>query len=108
MKKKSPSKSASQMSVGRRKFMKGAAAAGGLALGSGVVTGFPTIKANEIKNITLRQFGTGVSNINEIAKKVKEDLGLLGDDRSRHRHHRTTRGHPAEILRHRRYRVFHG
>lgn len=76
MTKKSLSKSTSKMSVGRRKFMKGAAAAGGLALGSGAITGFPTIKANAIKNITLRQFGTGVSNINEIAKKVKEDLGF--------------------------------
>ena len=46
------------MSVGRRKFMKGAAAAGGLALGSGAITGFPIIKANAIKNITLRQFGS--------------------------------------------------
>ena len=33
------------------------------------------IMANNIKNVTLRQFGTGVSNINDIAKKVKEDLG---------------------------------
>ena len=34
------------------------------------------IMANNIKNVTLRQFGTGVSNINDIAKKVKEDLGF--------------------------------
>ena len=49
-------------------------------LGSGLLTGFPTIWAQNIKNVTLRQFGTGVSNINEIAKKVKEDLVLLGND----------------------------
>ena len=30
----------------------------------------------ETKNITLRQFGTGVSNLNEVAMKVKEDLGF--------------------------------
>ena len=30
----------------------------------------------ESKNITLRQFGTGVSNLNEVATKVKEDLGI--------------------------------
>ena len=62
--------------IGRRTFMKGIAATGGLAAGSGMMTGFPTIWAQNIKNVTLRQFGTGVSNINEIAKKVKEDLGF--------------------------------
>ena len=62
--------------LGRRTFLKGVAATGGLAAGSGMMTGFPTIWAQNIKNVTLRQFGTGVSNINEIAKKVKEDLGF--------------------------------
>ncbi len=32
--------------------------------------------AQGIKNITLRQFGTGVSNLNEVGQKVKEDLGF--------------------------------
>ena len=74
--KKTTSKTSSNKGIGRRKFIKGAAAAGGLAAGSGLVTGFPMIMANNIKNVTLRQFGTGVSNINDIAKKVKEDLGF--------------------------------
>jgi putative spermidine/putrescine transport system substrate-binding protein len=60
----------------RRTVLKGGAAIGGLAIGSGAVTGFPTIWAQNIKNVTLRQFGTGVSNINEIAVKVKQDLGF--------------------------------
>lgn len=60
--------------VSRRSLLKGAAAAGGLAAGSGVVTGFPTIWAQN--PITLRQIGTGVSNINAIAEKCKEDLGI--------------------------------
>jgi putative spermidine/putrescine transport system substrate-binding protein len=60
----------------RRSLLKGAAAAGGLAVGSGAVTGFPTIWAQNIKDVTLRQFGTGVSNLNEVAQKVKEDLGF--------------------------------
>jgi putative spermidine/putrescine transport system substrate-binding protein len=30
----------------------------------------------QTKDITLRQFGTGVSNLNEVAQKVKEDLGF--------------------------------
>jgi putative spermidine/putrescine transport system substrate-binding protein len=48
----------------------------GAAIGSNAITGFPTIWAQNIKNITLRQFGTGVSNINAIAKRAKQDLGI--------------------------------
>ncbi|NQZ73531.1 MAG: twin-arginine translocation signal domain-containing protein, partial [Dinoroseobacter sp.] len=36
----------------------------------------PMVMGQESKNITLRQFGTGVSNLNEVATKVKEDLGI--------------------------------
>ena len=36
----------------------------------------PTIWAQNIKNVTLRQFGTGVSNLNAVAEKVKQDLGF--------------------------------
>ena len=43
---------------------------------AGAITGFPTIWAQNIKNITLRQFGTGVSNLNAVADKVKADLGF--------------------------------
>jgi len=60
----------------RRALLKGAAAGAGVALGSGALAGFPTIWAQNIKNVTLRQFGTGVSNLNEVAEKVKEDLGF--------------------------------
>ena len=38
------------------------------------ITGFPTIWAQN--PITLRQFGTGVSNLNAIAEKCKADLGI--------------------------------
>ena len=62
--------------VPRRGFVKGAAATAGVAIGSGAITGFPTIWAQNIKDVTLRQFGTGVSNINAVADKVKEDLGF--------------------------------
>lgn len=48
----------------------------GAAIGSGAITGFPTIWAQNIKSVTLRQFGTGVSNLNAIADKVKQDLGF--------------------------------
>ena len=57
---------------GRRSIL----AAAGAAAGSGAITGFPTIWAQNIKNVTLRQFGTGVSNLNAIADKVKQDLGF--------------------------------
>ncbi|PWW03854.1 putative spermidine/putrescine transport system substrate-binding protein [Hoeflea marina] len=62
--------------LSRRSVLRGAAAAVGAAAGSGVITGFPTIWAQNIKNVTLRQFGTGVSNLNDVATKVKEDLGF--------------------------------
>ncbi|MDD1795707.1 PotD/PotF family extracellular solute-binding protein [Enterovibrio sp. ZSDZ42] len=60
----------------RRKVLKGAAVATAAAASSGLVTGFPMIWAQNIKNITLRQFGTGVSNLNAIADQCKEDLGF--------------------------------
>ena len=61
---------------GRRSVLKGAAGVAGAAVGSGAVTGFPMIWAQTTKNITLRQCGTGVSAINEIAEKCKADLGI--------------------------------
>jgi len=76
MPKKRENTTTKRAGIDRRLFIKGAAAAGGGALGSGALTGFPTIWAQNIKDVTLRQFGTGVSNINEIAKQAKEDLGI--------------------------------
>ena len=57
--------------IGRRRLLRTA----GLAA-SGAITGFPVVWAQNIKNVTLRQFGTGVSNLNAIAEKVKQDLGF--------------------------------
>ena len=55
----------------RRSLLKtGAAAMAASALPAPMVWGQAT------KDITLRQFGTGVSNLNEVATKVKEDLGF--------------------------------
>ena len=59
-------------SLNRRSVLKGAAALSAAT----AVTGFPTVWAQNIKNVTLRQFGTGVSNLNDVAAKVKEDLGF--------------------------------
>ncbi|MGH1359257.1 MAG: ABC transporter substrate-binding protein [Burkholderiaceae bacterium] len=61
----------------RRSLLKsGSVIAAGTAVGSGAITGFPMVWAQKIKDVTLRQFGTGVSNINEIAKQAKADLGI--------------------------------
>lgn len=61
----------SKMRYSRRSLLKtGVAAAAASALPA------PMIWAQEIKDITLRQFGTGVSNLNEVGQKVKEDLGF--------------------------------
>ena len=60
--------------IGRRKLLKGAGVVAGATLGSTV--GAPMIWAQNNKNIVLRQFGTGVSNLNEVAEKCKADTGL--------------------------------
>ncbi|MGO6819942.1 twin-arginine translocation signal domain-containing protein, partial [Rhizobium brockwellii] len=60
--------------LSRRTLLKTGAAAVGAIAGSGALTGFPTLWAQT--NITLRQFGTGVSNIKAIAEKCKADLGI--------------------------------
>ncbi|MCU0802176.1 MAG: PotD/PotF family extracellular solute-binding protein [Rhodobacteraceae bacterium] len=61
----------SKMRYTRRSMLKtGAAAVAVSALPA------PMIWAQDIKDITLRQFGTGVSNLNDVATKVKEDLGF--------------------------------
>ena len=60
------------MTTSRRRMLQ----ATGAAIGSGAITGFPTIWAQNIKNVTLRQFGTVVSNLNAVAEKVKQDLGF--------------------------------
>ena len=67
-------KTAASKGISRRSLLKTGAAAIGVAAGSGAITGFPTIWAQN--PITLRQFGTGVSNLNAIADKCKEDLGI--------------------------------
>jgi putative spermidine/putrescine transport system substrate-binding protein len=58
----------------RRNVLKGGAATAAFAAGS--TLGAPMIWAQNIKDVTIRQFGTGVSNLNEVAAKVKEDLGF--------------------------------
>jgi putative spermidine/putrescine transport system substrate-binding protein len=69
-------KRTSRTGFSRRRFLKTSAALAGTTLGSGAITGFPMVWAKKFDNITLRQFGTGTSNLNAIAEKCKQDLGI--------------------------------
>ena len=60
--------------INRRSLLKAGAATAATA--ASTTLGAPMVWAQNIKNVTLRQFGTGVSNLNEVASKVKEDLGF--------------------------------
>src|SRR3954463_11286682 len=66
------SSSKSRQKVTRRTFLKGAAA----AAGSGALTGFPTIWAQEIKNIELRHVGVSYSVVKAIGDQASKDLGF--------------------------------
>ncbi len=62
--------------LSRRGLLKGAAAAGGLAAGSGALTGFPTIWAQNIKDVVLHHSGPPVTAIPQIAEQATKDLGF--------------------------------
>ena len=63
-------------SVSRRSVLKATAAVAGAAAGSGVVTGFPTIWAQNIKDVVLRHAGTPVMAIPGVATQATKDLGF--------------------------------
>jgi putative spermidine/putrescine transport system substrate-binding protein len=60
----------------RRRLLQGGAALGGVAAGSGVLGGFPTIWAQNIKDIVLRHAGPPVAAIPKIAEQATKDLGF--------------------------------
>jgi putative spermidine/putrescine transport system substrate-binding protein len=72
MERKTESKPARKIS--RRGVLKGVAATAGVAVGSGAVKGFPTIWAQNIKDITLHHVGAPYSAIIDIAKQANKDL----------------------------------
>jgi putative spermidine/putrescine transport system substrate-binding protein len=53
-----------------------AASAAGAALSSGAITGFPTIWAQDIKDITLRHEGVSYSVVQAIGDQASKDLGF--------------------------------
>jgi putative spermidine/putrescine transport system substrate-binding protein len=48
----------------------------GFAAGSGALSGFPTIWAQNIKDVVLRQAGSPVAAIPKIAEQANKDLGF--------------------------------
>ena len=60
--------------LSRRTFLK--ATAGGLAAGSGAITGFPTIWAQALKDVTILQVGPAYSVFQDIANQASKDLGF--------------------------------
>ncbi len=70
------SDSGKKISVSRRNVLKSAAVITGGALGSGSVCGFPTIWAQNIKDITLIHIGGAWAVIKEIGDRARKDLGF--------------------------------
>jgi putative spermidine/putrescine transport system substrate-binding protein len=71
---------ASRKRISRRRLLKGAAAgAAGAAIGSGMIKGFPTVWAQNIKDVTLTHLGMSYSTIIDIARQATKDLGFKID-----------------------------
>jgi len=60
----------------RRRLLQGAAAMAGFSAASGTLTGFPTIWAQNIKDVVLNQAGSPVAAIPKIAEQANKDLGF--------------------------------
>jgi putative spermidine/putrescine transport system substrate-binding protein len=63
-------------SISRRGLLKSAAVVTGAAIGSDAITGFPTIWAQNIKDIVLHHAGPPVTAIPAIAEQASKDLGF--------------------------------
>jgi putative spermidine/putrescine transport system substrate-binding protein len=63
-------------SLSRRGLMKGGAALAGAAIGSNAISGFPTIWAQNIKDVVLHHAGPPVTAIPAIAEQATKDLGF--------------------------------
>jgi len=62
--------------VSRRRVLQSGAALAGLSAGTGALTGFPTIWAQNIKDITLFHAGPPVAAIPKIGEQASKDLGF--------------------------------
>src|SRR4051794_22962120 len=63
-------------SPSRRALLKSAAALAGTAASTGAISGFPTIWAQNIKEVVLRHNGTPVTAIPAIGEQANKDLGF--------------------------------
>jgi len=62
--------------ISRRSVLKGAAATVGAAVGSGVITGFPTIWAQNIKDVTINHIGSIYTTNPTVSEQANKDLGF--------------------------------
>src|SRR4051812_41664672 len=62
--------------MSRRRLLKGAGVTLGAAAGSGAITGFPTIWAQNIKDMKIVHVGQSYSTIQNIAAQASKDLGF--------------------------------
>src|SRR5258708_37294794 len=62
--------------VSRRRFLKGVSTTAGLAVGSSAIGGFPTVWAQNIKDVTINHAGPPVTAIPRIAEQAGKDLGF--------------------------------
>src|SRR6195256_3926497 len=62
--------------VSRRRVLQSGAALAGLSAGSGALTGFPTVWAQNIKDITLFHAGPPVAAIPQIGEQATKELGF--------------------------------
>ncbi|MDF1586915.1 ABC transporter substrate-binding protein [Marinimicrococcus flavescens] len=60
----------------RRRLLQTSAATAGAAVGSGLVTGFPTVWSQKLKDVTLLHVGSSYSAIIDIARQASQDLGF--------------------------------
>src|ERR1035438_10723837 len=66
----------SSKGINRRSLLKAGAAVAGAAVGTDAITGFPTIWAQEIKDIELRHVGVSYSVVKAIGDQAAKDLGF--------------------------------
>jgi putative spermidine/putrescine transport system substrate-binding protein len=66
----------SKATTSRRQVLRGVAAVAGAAIASGAVRGFPTIWAQNIKDVTLIHIGGAWAVIKEIGEQATKDLGF--------------------------------
>jgi putative spermidine/putrescine transport system substrate-binding protein len=62
--------------LSRRALLKAASAVAGVAAGSGAITGFPTIWAQNIKDVELKHAGPPVTALQAIGDQASKDLGF--------------------------------